>query len=319
MGTGRRIRPAVAGGAVIAVTIGGVLIARLDSGEASGTAGTPVTPGGPPAAQLAWAHGLVNAWDRIGPQDFVGVGDWEFRTTGRWADVMGADRPYAVALDLHRVTVRTPLPDQPPAGTVRWDDGRTGRAVSLGARSALEQMRSTGPVCSNCPPGEFDGIRLRPMTVTGATLTTVRVRSSRGWATIPAWRYTFAERPGIQAVQAAVRSAQPPTAGLTSQSPRAIGIDDARLAPDGRTLTATFTGGAPGDGPCSENYRAYAVQSSRAVGILVVPVPREQDWQGDVRCTAKGYRRSVTVTLDEPLSDRVVIETMRGTAVTVAT
>lgn len=318
MGAGRRIWPIVAGVAVIAVAVGGVLIARRDSDGAGGAGGPGGSSAGPPRDQLAWAQGLVDAWDQQTSQDFIGVGaDWEFRTTGRWADIQGADRPYALALDLHRVATRTTLPDDAPDGTVRWADGRTGHAVPMGARTALERMRATGIKCTNCPPGEFDGVRLRPMTITAATPTTMRVRSSRGWATIPAWRYTFAERPGIQAIQAAVRSAVPPKVARTWQAPLSLRIDRARLGADGRTLTGWFVGGPAGSGQCGENYTGYAVQSGHAVGILVVRVPNDPGWKGDVVCTTEGYDRSVTVKLDAPLGDRVVIETMLGRAVMV--
>ena len=309
MATSRRIVPVLAALVVVGVVAAAVVI-RQRSDDSS-------EPFGPPSEDVAWARGLVDAWEVEARQPFVGVGEWEFTETGRWTDIDGADRPYARALDMHLVTTRTTLPDEPPAGTVRWDDGRTGRAVALGARSALARMRATGVRCSNCPPGEFDGVKLRPLTITAATPATMRVRSSRGWATIPAWRYSFAERPGIHALQAAVRSDVPLEIRRTRQSPLSLRVERARLAPDGRTLTATFVGASAGGGACGEAYTGYAVQSGHTVGILVVRASRHEGSKGDVMCTAEGHDRSVTVTLDAPLADRVVIETVQGRPVMV--
>jgi hypothetical protein len=92
-------------------------------------------------------------------------------------------------------------------------------------------------------------------------------------------------------------------------------IDQVTVAPDDRTLTASF-GGAPAGGPCGADYSAYAVQGARAVGIVVVPVPTKRT--GNYACTAQAVGRTITVHLDQPLNDRVVIETVHGAAVQVS-
>jgi hypothetical protein len=64
--------------------------------------------------------------------------------------------------------------------------------------------------------------------------------------------------------------------------------------------------------PCGQRYAGYAVESDYAVGIVLVASN-----PGKVTCLAPAGLGRVTVHLAAPLKDRVVIETVNGTAVPV--
>jgi hypothetical protein len=319
----RWVLPAIAAAAVVAVVAAGLTVARLTDGSGSGT---PVAGDQPSVAAkaakpspeaLAWANKLVERWDSgTTPGNFVPIGDWEFQEAGRWTDVMGADRPYSLALATRLIVSRTELPTESSIGSVRWDDGLSQASTMLSAKASYDGLLTGGVRCGNCPAGTFDGVELKPLTVTTAAPATMRVRTDRGSATIPAWRFSFAETK-VQALQAAVRgpSMAPTPASMGASAPLSIAIDQVTVAPDDRTLTASF-GGAPAGGPCGADYSAYAVQGARAVGIVVVPVPTKRT--GNYACTAQAVGRTITVHLDQPLNDRVVIETVHGAAVQVS-
>jgi hypothetical protein len=260
---------------------------------------------------------MIGRWEAetAGAGDFVPIGGaWQFQQVGQWTDVMGRDRPLAVALDARRITSRIDLGRQTPAkGVIAWADGRTEPTELLAVKEGFDRLLAGGIRCVNCPDGTVDGVKPTPLSVTAATLSTMRVNTSRGLATIPAWRFTFAETK-VQALEAAVRA---PTVATTdpdsTTKPQMLAIERVGLAPDGRTLTAYFTG-APGtaDKPCGADYGGYAVQSDRAVGIVIASAT---DPSNEGVCPAIGAVRTVTVRLDAPLQDRTVLETAGGTPV----
>ena len=86
-----------------------------------------------------------------------------------------------------------------------------------------------------------------------------------------------------------------------------VRVDRVTVAADGHSLTASFMAA-----PCGQRYAGYAVESDYAVGIVVVTSK-----PGNRLCAAPASRSVVTVHLAAPLTDRVVIETVQGTAVQV--
>jgi hypothetical protein len=325
----RWVLPATAAAAVVAVVAAGVTVSRLTDGGGSGSptpvaAGTPSVAGSgatPSPQALAWAKRMVERWESgTGADAFVPIGSWEFQQVGKWTDPMGADRPYALALDTRLIVSRAGLPTQSSTGSIRWDDGRAQAAETLSAKASFDLMLTGGIRCANCPAVmNRDGAKIEPLTVTAAAPATMRVQTDRGPATVPAWRYSFAGT-GVQALQAAVRgpSMMPAaTSGTGKTGPVTVAVERVTVAPDDRTLTASFTGALGGrDKACGQDYSGYAIQTDRTVGILVVPVPAGLQ-PDQLVCNAVGADRTVTVRLDQPLKDRVVIETVHGTAVRV--
>ncbi|WP_424531783.1 hypothetical protein ACOZ38_17240 [Sphaerisporangium viridialbum] len=80
------------------------------------------------------------------------------------------------------------LPAPPAGAQVRWDDGSTMAVPVIGPRKAL-LARSPWPEEYTFPDD-------KEYKLTGATFTTMRLKTVRGMATVPAWRLYFSNLPG---------------------------------------------------------------------------------------------------------------------------
>jgi hypothetical protein len=76
------------------------------------------------------------------------------------------------------------LPAGPLPGMVRWANGTTLRLPLLSARAAFAELAAERPCAVPNACGQ--------LTVTGAEPGVVTVRTSRGPASVPAWRFTVA-------------------------------------------------------------------------------------------------------------------------------
>jgi hypothetical protein len=110
-----------------------------------------------------------------------------------------------------------------------------------------------------------------------------------------------------------------PGAGLTAPPAptdkflRGNPVESATTSRGSTTLIASFTGFAPGDGQCEREYYAEALESERAVVIVVQGKPRNLLERLNLdsmpgTCDLIGYRRTATVTLAEPLNNRVLLD-----------
>ncbi len=309
----RRLIPMTAAAAVIATVAVAGAVARLpgDGSAPTATSGrsasathsgssTMASGARPSQAQLAWARMLV---DRLTGQTFVPLGaDWDFQQVGAWTDPAGSEQPYLFALNDRRITSRIDLSSTPqvPLPAPRWADGRPVPVSPLPLRDTFNRLLAGG--CRGCA----GRVKLKPLTVTGASPSTMRVRTTRGPAVLPAWRFTFAET-RVQALEAAVDVPMAAASNSTTSIPPMSSVDRVTVAADGRNLTASFM-----TVPCGQRYAGYAVESDHAVGIVVVASnPSNRN------CAAPAGLSRVTVHLAAPLKDRVVIETVRGSAVEV--
>jgi hypothetical protein len=78
------------------------------------------------------------------------------------------------------------------------------------------------------------------------------------------------------------------------------------VSADGRSVTVYFTGRhSSSDQPCGSDYTAEAVESDRAV--VVVIVEHRYSGDNDEMCELVGYGRTVTAALSRPLGTRVVL------------
>ncbi|MDI2129073.1 hypothetical protein [Yinghuangia seranimata] len=144
------------------------------------------------------------------------------------------------------------------------------------------------------------------LTVTAIELITRQVTTSEGRATVPAWRFAFAETAATASVVAlagdrdSAGSAAPGTFAV--QQPDAFGVTTA-LQPDGRTLVVTFVGGPDNPSPCGWDYTVATDQRAGVVAIGIVGKAHA----ADALCTMVGYTRTASITLDAPLGDRVLL------------
>ena len=76
----------------------------------------------------------------------------------------------------------------------------------------------------------------------------------------------------------------------------------------GRTLDISFIGAAAGNGPCTADYAADALESKTAVAISVRATRTRSGDGTEVACTAVGYLRHLRVRLTVPLRNRVLVD-----------
>jgi hypothetical protein len=196
-----------------------------------------------------------------------------------------------------------PPPSGAPDGLVTWPDGTSMKVTVLSAVQVFNAMKNnTGGRCPSCVT--------TPIAVTAANPTTMRVLTSRGAASVPAWSFT------LQGVSTPViQAALPPGSYVTQYSFRApteqlgllgkgfAGVVGATASADGRLLTLIVSGS-----PCDTSWGGLVAEVSDMVvvgGWMHNPYP-------DAPCAASLVGRTVTVQLAKPLGDRVILDAATG-------
>lgn len=222
--------------------------------------------------------------------------------TGDWEEAVGDNNKRALMAGLLRAG--TLSAEAPPDGELRWSDGESATVPLRSATQALDDLASAGG-------GSCDGCTA--LEVTGATLTTVPVETTRGPATAPAWRFTLAgTRVTVTRVAVADTIAPVPPPFPQDRYPTVRWIESASGLASERNLLVALTG-APGPGSerCGADYTAEAVESPLAVVVIVTehanPTP--------AACPQVGARRTASVVLTSPLGDRAVLDVVQGVAV----
>ncbi|GIF66155.1 hypothetical protein Ais01nite_41900 [Asanoa ishikariensis] len=214
-------------------------------------------------------------------------------------------------------TTKVALPtDRPSPGTVVFRDGSL-KAPLLSAASSYQKMdMGDPPPCGVTPspvvvPSGPDGSVSEPgggdcvgLTVSGVSLSTMELRTSRGVATVPAWRF---EIDGGRAVlHAAVADPAP------LPSPAATPTN--REVPAGMVAAQSVTGAdnldlhySLGVGACDHDITPIVVERPHVV-VVTGGVTRD-----DGTCTDQLVISPVTASLTEPLGDRPVLDGLNGT------
>jgi hypothetical protein len=196
-------------------------------------------------------------------------------------------------------TLAGTLPAGPLPGLVRWADGSTLRLPLLTARAAFAELAAQRPCGGPSGCGQ--------LTVTGAQPGAVTVRTSRGLASVPAWRFTVAGL-GWQVSEVAVaRNALTVLPGYgpipaAGQNTPGVNVLTA-VSGDGRALTLSFTGSA-----CDAAWGAYRYESK----TTVVVGSWEKPAADNTPCPAVGLPRTARVTLARPLGTRVILDVASG-------
>ena len=243
--------------------------------------------------------------DAGGEPDFVPVGDLTGQI-GVWEPANGDNK---LALMSGRVLAVVTLPTLPrPTGQVQWDSGVTRTVPLIGAGEALAQLNVAGT--SDCPS-------CAPLQVTGARLTTTRIQTTRGPATVPAWEYTL-RGTDVRVIRVAVDGSATVTVTPPSwdpyDTPAGLSIEAAITSVSSLQLTVMFTGAPdPASQPCGADYSGEAVESTHAVVVIVT----EHSHAAGEICADVGARRSATVKLAQPLGERAVLEVRQGLPVPV--
>ena len=191
------------------------------------------------------------------------------------------------------------LPAGPLPGLVRWADGSTLRLPLLTARAAFAELAAQRPCGGPSACGQ--------LTVTGAQPGSVTVRTSRGLASVPAWRFTVAGLGWKVSEVAVARNALAVLPGYgpippAGQNTPGVNVLTA-VSADGRTLTFSFIGSA-----CDAAWGAYRFESN----ATVVVGSWEKPSAGNTPCPAVGMPRTARVTLSRPLGTRVILDVASG-------
>jgi hypothetical protein len=189
--------------------------------------------------------------------------------------------------------VAGPLPPSPTEAQVRWDNGATMRVPVIGPKKALLAL-SDWSEDTVFPDDEV-------YHLTGATFTTMRLKTLRGMATVPAWRLYFSDLPGPIDQVAVDQIALGTVEGVVGKHRSSGEITDFELLEE-HILLVTYEYGR-----CIERPRPdvhIRIREESDVVVLGVDIPdRNTGFCLGVGATGKGIVR-----LDEPLADRVLLD-----------
>lgn len=207
----------------------------------------------------------------------------------------------------------------------------------VGAQKALEDLnkasKGTGPIgiggCATDPPAGTDGARdARPdlpcrttvdmvpprvVTVTGAAFGLAAQYVDGEQVLVPAWLFEARAKPGTEpytVVRTAVEARYLAPPAKPSPTPEEGTAPERQISsfttdPAGRALSVTFWGGV-----CS-TYTVTAAETPQKVSVRISEKPTDPD----KACIAIAVEVTKTVTLEQPLGSRPVVDGASGQAV----
>ena len=224
---------------------------------------------------------------------------------GPWAvDLSFETDAQKVAWSAGRVTLAAGLPDDEiGVSSMRLPDGTERPVDVLPPRDAMARaLEGAGGDCSGLPPSECQ------LTLTGATLTTARVPTTEGEATVPAWSFRakgLARPLVVVATGRGVLEPPQPPATLPALPPASPGLSSADALADVSEKTITVQ---LGHGACDRDLAGHAVEFPDLVvvgGTFTPPDP-------GTMCTMQYLLTPTVLNLAKPLGDRVVIDIASG-------
>ncbi|GGK15584.1 hypothetical protein GCM10010124_05420 [Pilimelia terevasa] len=289
-------------------------VAPADQAAPGGpTGGASTGPSATPTANTpaARAAALVAGW-RAGP----GPGAWR----GGFVPLEGLSVPppnvaftpaTRAAFDAGRYTFTGALPSAAPVqrDKITFHQGGVQDVDVVPAAEAYRQLSTGGsPDC-----GTFDKAVLpespapcQPLTITGVRYGLVDLRTSRGTAAVPAWRFTVTELGGEVARVAVAPSAVTAVPEVPTGPPPAELMPVAQVvAIDGAQVTYLAEGTA-----CDRDVRPFVAQEADVV-VLGATATR-----GSGTCSRQLVTHRVTGTLTQALAERAVLDAHSGRLLT---
>ncbi|MGW6751726.1 hypothetical protein [Streptomyces sp. NPDC055817] len=197
------------------------------------------------------------------------------------------------AYEDQNIVLRGKLPETDPKdGPVTWAGGESLTRPLMGAHASYTTLAGTRV-------GENPHL-----TVTGAKLGEMSVATSRGPATVPAWLFTLDGYASPLKRAAAIPSKLPkPPIGPARDVPGYPLDRLVRIAADGRSVTVVALHGA-----CDDGAMVGVLETTGSV-VLSASVKERND---DGKCTKQAELQQVTVELERPLGDRVLLDAHTG-------
>lgn len=265
--------------------------------EKAGSRGAEVRDTGPESesGSGARARQVADAWDGSEAAEVWTKGYYPMGEAVQLPENAFRNKADKRAWTTQNIRLRGELPaTSPKDGQVRWENGDSLTRPLTGARKAYESVAR----------GRNDGPHL---TVTGAKPGEMTLATSRGPATVPAWLFTLEgyDTPLKRVAVSPSKLPKPPikparevpTDELTPL-PRLIEM----APPDGRSVTVETGHGACDDGPAVD-----VLQTDGSV-VLSASVVGTKDGP----CTSQLLFEEVTVKLDRPVGDRILLDAFTG-------
>jgi hypothetical protein len=236
------------------------------------------------------------------------------------------DLRFALASGWFTTSVNLPAATPAPT-TITFADGRSMTVPLVSAATAYTTIRKGDPPCRRTPipaaasaSGADAGSTGAPaqhtcaiLTITGASLGTTVLRTSRGQVTVPAWLLTVAElsAPVARVAVAAsafspVPSVSPPTMD-TATAAGLVSVHKLTGAQDGSVSFTVSTGGC-GQPPVAA---VHETGDTVVIAATVDPTPRRGV------CAGAAVIQPVSAALSSPLGSRVVLDAVTGRALVV--
>jgi hypothetical protein len=272
-------------------------------------------PFGPSGADFEpRAQKVLDAWDKAALADawhsgFVPVADLERPDAGPnepiYADSPDPKLPENAKLAMlggfYRLVAKRMLPAGPSTGQIRFPDGSMMTVPMATAGQAFDALNRRQGSSTDCPES-------CALSVTGASIGTMTVATSRGMATVPAWKFTVEQLrvPMLRIAVAASAISQLPTPqmepDMTLTAVEAVDAADGSHDPStAKQIRLHFTGGA-----CDKTRLGLVHERADAivVGVDIAQKPGA--------CIAIGVIAQVDVTLNTPVGDRVILDANSG-------
>ncbi|WP_105971390.1 hypothetical protein [Streptomyces geranii] len=203
-----------------------------------------------------------------------------------------------IAHMLENYVLRGELPTTAPEkGQVKWAGGKSLTLPLLDARQTYTAL------------DRVDSSEDPQLTVTGAKLGEMTIPTSRGPATVPAWLFTLEgyDEPLKRVALKSSKAPKPPigvaAGGITTRDGLWELDQFIEASEDGRSVTVAAHHGACDDGP--------AVDVLETDGSVVLSASVNGGHQ-EGACTAQLLSKKVTVKLDRPLGDRILLDAFTG-------
>ena len=201
-----------------------------------------------------------------------------------------------------RIGLQGTLDDVKTSGVVTFPDGTTMPVALVGAHTAYTGLAL--PQGRPCASNE----RCAGLVVTGATLGTTTLLTSRGQATVPAWRFSVAglTQPIVRVAIDPALMATPPAPTIDSR-PTNLGVEVAQLiGVSGNEIRYQLWIGA-----CETEPRPLVHEEADIIvlgGVVTPPPP-------NYSCTSNLVSVNVSATTATPVGDRPLVDAT-GQAVT---
>ncbi|MFJ7074048.1 hypothetical protein [Streptomyces sp. NPDC098781] len=250
----------------------------------------------PPPQTRARAQKVAKAWDGSPAAEIWREGYYPMADTVQLPEDAFHNDADKEAYLTDNFVLRGELPGTPEEeGKVTWERGGSLTLPLMGAREAYERVgRSSGP-----------GPHL---TVTGARLGETTLATSRGPATVPAWLFTIEgyDTPLKRVALDPSKLPEPPIGPARDAPTGELGElnELVEVSENGRSVTVHAFHGSCDDGPAVD---VLETDGSVVLSAYVVDTSDE-----GALCTSDLRSKKVTVELDRPLADRILLDAFTG-------